>query len=802
MAAGGPKARKPRRSYNCGPCKKQKIKCDTQTPCSACIRHNRVDQCLAAPPNPASVSGPKIQKINLSVLSDVAVARPGTAAPPAKGSAGPSSTLASKYIPINPKPVPLHPALSSRASSAPPKPHPQPPVVPSTVGSGTAASAGVNTGSTALTVANDNEVSSLRNKISYLNDKLYSLETQLKARTSSSGSSSNTALGPAAAGSKNELINFNVDLMLRFLPNDDSLNNLILFYINFMNQPFNIIDSKLISSRLSRLSQLKQNINYKFLLNDEDYESIALISIICAIAILHLPLNQLLQLSPMINSSVITTTSSSTSSSGSGTVTSNNTNNANNSNTNNNSIHKKSFEISKKFLTITQNCLALINYKKTPKLIHLKILLILNDYYKISSEKNLNINLNTEIISIAFILNLQKSSIPQNSLEIEIQSNIWWNVVLNDQLNSITNYFPPFIKLDQINTNVNYYYSTNNSGSSNFNNNSFNSFNNSFMPDHTSSTHNSNSSLLSNNLKAFIPVEVGNNFKTIFTHFAKIIKLLNDLPILLINSKNYSKFEFFQNLILIDRQLTSLHIPSDFLVINERNNNTLSNFQNAHLQFLILFFRFNIFKSIFFNVKKNSDIWYIMNSILQNFFNKYMDLKRSHEINNEFCTMYYIPITKIIIVFTFWNLLTCLNMEFLNDDYKINQVQLRENLQILITDLNLLLNLSFNLNVEYYKNSIDLLNLLHNLLVNFEINDSINVNNFLKNNFNLFQSFESEFGIIPNNEFLNDFISMVPPHDFVSNNNFNNLEKFKLNWDFLINYLNDSQLDFLQSIGV
>ena len=46
-----PKAKKKRhrRSYNCGPCKKHKIKCDTRIPCGNCLRLNRIDQCMKAP---------------------------------------------------------------------------------------------------------------------------------------------------------------------------------------------------------------------------------------------------------------------------------------------------------------------------------------------------------------------------------------------------------------------------------------------------------------------------------------------------------------------------------------------------------------------------------------------------------------------------------------------------------------------------------------------------------------------------------------------------------------------------------
>lgn len=46
------KKKRSRRSYNCGPCKKHKIKCDMTTPCGNCIKYNRVQECHAKPPNP------------------------------------------------------------------------------------------------------------------------------------------------------------------------------------------------------------------------------------------------------------------------------------------------------------------------------------------------------------------------------------------------------------------------------------------------------------------------------------------------------------------------------------------------------------------------------------------------------------------------------------------------------------------------------------------------------------------------------------------------------------------------------
>ncbi|TID19797.1 hypothetical protein CANINC_003680 [Pichia inconspicua] len=46
------KRKRSRRSYNCGPCKKHKIKCDMSTPCGNCVKYNRTEDCFESPPNP------------------------------------------------------------------------------------------------------------------------------------------------------------------------------------------------------------------------------------------------------------------------------------------------------------------------------------------------------------------------------------------------------------------------------------------------------------------------------------------------------------------------------------------------------------------------------------------------------------------------------------------------------------------------------------------------------------------------------------------------------------------------------
>lgn len=50
------RAPRKRRSYNCGPCRKQKIKCDLQIPCGNCVSHHRETECRANPPNPPTES--------------------------------------------------------------------------------------------------------------------------------------------------------------------------------------------------------------------------------------------------------------------------------------------------------------------------------------------------------------------------------------------------------------------------------------------------------------------------------------------------------------------------------------------------------------------------------------------------------------------------------------------------------------------------------------------------------------------------------------------------------------------------
>jgi hypothetical protein len=51
-----------RRSYNCGPCKRHKIKCDMQIPCGNCLKYNRVDNCKNEPPNPPTKEQYRLKK--------------------------------------------------------------------------------------------------------------------------------------------------------------------------------------------------------------------------------------------------------------------------------------------------------------------------------------------------------------------------------------------------------------------------------------------------------------------------------------------------------------------------------------------------------------------------------------------------------------------------------------------------------------------------------------------------------------------------------------------------------------------
>lgn len=46
------KPKRLRRSYNCGACKRNKIKCDTNLPCGNCVKYKRESTCYAEPPNP------------------------------------------------------------------------------------------------------------------------------------------------------------------------------------------------------------------------------------------------------------------------------------------------------------------------------------------------------------------------------------------------------------------------------------------------------------------------------------------------------------------------------------------------------------------------------------------------------------------------------------------------------------------------------------------------------------------------------------------------------------------------------
>lgn len=51
-----------RRSYNCGPCKRLKIKCDMKVPCGKCIKYSRTEVCLQNPPNPPTNEQLKLKR--------------------------------------------------------------------------------------------------------------------------------------------------------------------------------------------------------------------------------------------------------------------------------------------------------------------------------------------------------------------------------------------------------------------------------------------------------------------------------------------------------------------------------------------------------------------------------------------------------------------------------------------------------------------------------------------------------------------------------------------------------------------
>lgn len=55
------KAKRQRRSYSCGACKRNKIKCDLELPCSSCKKANRRESCFQDPPHPPS--GDELKKI-------------------------------------------------------------------------------------------------------------------------------------------------------------------------------------------------------------------------------------------------------------------------------------------------------------------------------------------------------------------------------------------------------------------------------------------------------------------------------------------------------------------------------------------------------------------------------------------------------------------------------------------------------------------------------------------------------------------------------------------------------------------
>lgn len=734
--------RRPRRSYNCGPCKRQKIKCDTQLPCGACKRHNRADQCLASPPNPPSPDHKKrIKKITLASLGEPLSIKPLNQ----RSQKADDSNQNNQYALSNSYNLPSSntvnhelrlPSLQSYTSSfklndvnnhnfevakdnfislgqrmqqlAPgsnsylaPADH-QSKTIPrpwdrSSISPGYS-SVGDNLFK-AISPEND-EVYMLRNQVSSLTSRLKSMESKLE--TLDQTKSIKLAIDdhifdylstiphqvsldePQSGGTKSINVKFlppdkldNWDDFVQVIPEESTFSNITKFFNLYLNAPMNIIDQKTLTycfdpQRLARK---------KSMVAQEDWECLSLVAMICSLTFLSYP-------SSMIESHLKIKKS--------------------------NAIY-----VSNTLFQISKSCLNIVKYRESPKLIHLQILLLCSNYLKFFNKKNLLITTNSEMVSIAYALELQSLIIPQNSLEVESSQKIWWVICFNDTLNSLKFQIPPLIRLENL--------PKAQIGSSHI-------------------------------LKAFISAEVS-TFNSIITYIAKVTKICNEIPLV----SKQTDMEYVENLVIIDRQLTSLQVPQSFSLLNPRNDIT-TNFQSCYLHFVLVLNRFEIYKRIYFT-SQDSSVWLIMVSIMESFFKRYNELRKFYPPKEHLS--YYLQISEYLITSSIINLLISIkDPEILPIEYK---KIIHSYLDSLLEDLSLLKISVFNDTIPFYTQSFKIISRLTSVFQKREhaISQSqdstqkqIEISSKLKES-RVLQSLESELGLVPSNDFFNFYLNEV-----------------------------------------
>lgn len=694
--------RRPRRSYNCGPCKRQKIKCDTNIPCGACTRHNRVDQCLASPPNPPSPDHKKrVRKQSLSSFGDAGpILGPAALEAPRALPAGltisqTASTTSSsgQHSAITDMRLP---SLQAHTSSFKIDTMPQrmgyqkpwdPPglsLAPSPMGS------------------RDDEVRLLKNQVALLTDRLASLEAKLTTHGSSSMRTDTTAT--------------TMQEVIQMLPDFDTLVNMVGFFKIYLNKPLEIIDIKSIDSRLASL----RNLDSSVIPNNNDWETISLISMIVSLTVLHYPFHSIETELKMTLDGVI-------------------------------SYANSMFQVSK-------SALSNVRYKESPRLIHAQILLLYDLSLRLFNKKNLILAVNSELVSMAYVLGLQTLKIPQNSLELEPCQQTWWIICHNDTLNALGFGVPTLVRLDRI------------------------------PKDTVGSSH---------ILKAFISAEKTDH-QSIMTHIAKLTMICNDVP----TSMGSSLVEYLENLIMLDRQLTSYQIPQSFSFLNPRND-IFMNFQCCYLHFFLLLIRFRIYHRIYFS-NPNNGIWFIMLSIIESFLKRYSELRRLYpprDYLNHYLQIFEYPITVTIINL----IILCTEPELLPQGLKDIIMNYTSTI---LDDLELFRSNVFNEKIPFYHKAFSTITKLTQHMQKQqqqqeqqtpvpEADQHIRQSELtkeLKDSF-VFDSIESNIGLIPSNDFFNIYFRDISHHSR------NVMASAHHSWR-LGGVLDDDSVEFLSCLGV
>jgi hypothetical protein len=677
------KGRRPRRSYNCGPCKKQKIKCDTHIPCGACSRHNRIDQCLASPPNPPSPDHKKrVRKQSLSSFGEITASRrasiPSTTTPLQPSS---SSTSVAMIPPSVPSDMRL-PSLQNYTTTfkvsdnLPPLSKPWEP--PSFALGPTSAN-------------RDEEVTEIKSQMALLTDRLSYLEAQV---------THNVSLRNDHTHSFQE--------GLQTLPKPDILIRMAQFFKMRLNRPLEIIDDKSVDSRLESLKAY----GAKSVPNNNDWESLSLISMIASLAVLHYPVSVVETELKMTQDGVVSYANS--------------------------------------LLQVSKNALNTVRYKESPKLIHAQILLLYDISLRLFNKKNLIIAMGSELVSMAYVLGLQTLKIPQNSLELEAPQRIWWIICHNDTLNSLKFGIPTLIRLDSL------------------------------PKDPVGSSH---------ILKAFISAE-RTEHHSIITHIAKLTMICNEIP----PSMGTSMAEYLENLIMVDRQLTSYQIPQAFSFLNPRND-IFMNFQCCYLNFFLVINRFRIYHRIYF-CNPNNGIWFIMLSIIESFLKKYIELRKLYP-PREYLN-HYLQISEYPIIGTIINLvILATEPELLPQGLRYIIVNYS---RTILEDLELFRNSIFNEKIPFYKEAFCTISKLAMYMqqkttsVNpDQLTRQMELTKELKES-RVFESLESNVGLIPTNDFFNIYFSSIAHHS-------RNMKVAQHSWR-LEGVLDDEQMEFLSYLGI